>query len=76
MKFSPGDWTHDNFMDIFFEVEEVVIQSDHAALLRGYWFNLVYAGNPWLIEKAEIDVLAEDFKHWHKLESRIRVCSL
>ena len=39
MKFSKGFWTHESFMDVFVEIEDVVGQGEKGSILRIKWWN-------------------------------------
>lgn len=74
MRFSRGDWVHEKFMDVFFEVIKVQYIDAKRAKLRGFWWNLGWSGNAFkILPNAEtLTIQAKDFDQWKRLESRVR----
>lgn len=74
MRFSKGDWTHEKFMDVFFEVIKVQYTDEKRAKLRGFWWNLGWCGNPYkpFHTPETLTIQAKDFDQWKRLESRVR----
>lgn len=73
MRFSRGDWKHENCIDVFIEVIKVQYVDSKRAKLRVIWWNLGYTGNPWTLTQAEsLEIQAKDFPKWQRLQSRIR----
>jgi hypothetical protein len=75
MRFSRGDWTHEGFMDVFFQITKVQYSDAKRVKVRGHWWNLGWTGNPFKPFNEQLftlEIKASEFPRWKRLESRIR----
>ena len=74
MRFSRGDWVHEDFMDVFIEVVKVQYADAKRIKLKIFWWNLGWTGSAMRIfpNSAPFEIKAKDFARWKRLESRIR----
>jgi len=64
---------HKNCMDVAFEVHEISKQKPGYYHIKGYWINLGYTGNPWVISNKETIVVSEDdfASNWVDIENKL-----
>lgn len=75
IKFTRGDWVHEDFMDVFIEVVKVQYSDPKRVKLKIHWWVLGWVGKPYRPfpgAAVTLVVQTKDIPRWKRLESRIR----
>lgn len=61
----PGFYKHINSMDVIFQLDMCHDYGFGQLFCVGMWWNMGYAGSPWEVEQAAINIKNENIEDWH-----------
>lgn len=73
MKFTPGFWTHEKFMDVAIEILKVQYQDEKRAKLKIHWWNRGWVGEPFRPFPTPNKLKITDFSGWKPLKKLERL---
>lgn len=66
MRFWPGYWTHENFMDVVVQVHKTQYEDNKRSKLKVTWWNRGWSGKPWpLYQNQPLEV--KNFNGWKRI---------